>query len=98
MGAVGPSFRPVYECLSSRYTAEAKPRGTVSLGKDQWTSGQPRILPELPSLHPLFYLIILMILLAVFSAILSVTHATDVIIPINPIFFLEYFSLKFFGS
>lgn len=87
LGAVWPHCRPAYGCLSNR-----SPQGKVhgdnpSLGRDQWTSEECRILLASCSLHALFVLITFMILLVVNSFTLSVTHGTDIIIPGNLIFF-----------
>lgn len=67
---------------------------TDSLGKDQPTLGQCRILLEPYAQHTLFSLIMLMVRFVVFSVSLSVMHGTDMLILRKPIFFLNFFSHK----
>lgn len=93
LGAVRPSCGSVYGCLSNRSPQEKVHRDNISLGRDQWTTAECRILLTSSSLHALFVLISFMILLVVNSFTLSVTHGTDIIIPGN-LFFCSL--LKFF--
>lgn len=60
-----PSFGPVCESLFKESPGGKNLTGTVSLGKDQWTSGQCRILKRPHSLHAFSSLVILVIHLAV---------------------------------
>ena len=88
LGVVWPSCGSVYGCLSNRSPQEKIHRDNISLGRDQWTSAECRILLTSSSLHALFVLITFMILLVVNSFTLSVTHGMDIIIPGNLFFSL----------